>query len=977
MILPLPAGIPSAVGLVDALNYVKADSAFLAPTTIEDISKSPILLDQVSSKLDLLYWSGGNLPQSAGDAVAAKMHLYSCYGSSEYGAWPELREAGEWPQKDWNCFRIHPALGVQFRPRGADLFELVLPRGDTNNERLLTPFLHFPDLDEYPTNDLFAPHPTKPDFWYYRGRGDDIIVFLNGEKTNPITFEGQVSSHPEVSAALMVGSQRMEAALMVELAGGAQSLSPEQRAQTFERIWPKIEEANMFCPAHARIDKTHVLFADVPFLRAGKGTVQRKPTLQLYASKIDTLYENADEALPETSIAHLEVNAETSNGNIQAIAILIKNIGDFEDVTGSTDIFALGIDSVQILQLTRKLKEAFGIPVSPATIYLNPTPEGLESAIRHSIENAAESASKKEQTRIENMEATFQTYASQIDTIDRSVQTHDNNVAESTQTVILTGSTGTIGTYVLEELLSMSSINHVYCLNRSNDSKVLQMKRSMAKGLRNQFPQDRVTFVVADLANPEGFGLDSALYEEMLSKATLIMHNAWPINWDSPLSFFAPQLSTVVNLVDFAARANLNPQLLFLSSISAVLNSKVTTLVEESITSDFGAAAANGYGEAKLVSERLLDHAASKLSIPVTIVRICQLTGSVDKSAKWKSSEWLPSMIVSSKHLRTLPESLSVASKGDDHTIDWVPVDLIPPILLELAFAQFASHGNSESAVPASPRVFHVSSHHTSSWSPLLPAIASTIAKHLPEPNSTPATPLTSGQTGSHELSGVSHNFQTKDNTESDQPDEVAHDPQANGHTESHQPNGVSYNSQTNGDTESHQPDEVSHDPRTNAHTESHQPDEVSHNFQTNGYTESHQPEEVSHHLPTNGCTESHQPIGASHDPQTNSVALVSNVPPKILTVPFSEWLDLLRASDTINPTTVDPSGAEPEEDLFKINPGLKMLGFYAEQEARTRPEPLLDTSKARDASPSLGKLEAIKPEWMERWVEGWMEGDL
>ena len=884
VILPLSVGIPTAEGLVDALNYVKADSAFLAPTTIEDISKSPALLDQVSSKLDLLYWSGGNLPQSAGDVVAARMHLFSCYGSSEYGAWPELREQGEWPKKDWNCFRIHPALGVQFRPRGADLFELVLPRGNADNERLLTPFLHFPDLEEYPTNDLFAPHPTKPDFWYYRGRGDDIIVFLNGEKTNPITFEGQVSSHPEVSAALMVGSQRMEAALIIELAGGAQALSPEERAQTLERIWPKIEEANLSCPAHARIDKMHVLFADVPFLRAGKGTVQRKPTLQLYASKIDTLYEHAEATLPEANTAHLKADAENSNKNIQAIASFIKNIANFEEVSGTSDIFALGIDSVQILQLTRKLREAFASPISPATIYLNPTPEGLESAIRQGIAKAAESATKQEEDRIENMEATFKTYASQIDAIDRSSQTQNKRPAETTQTVILTGSTGTIGTFVLEKLLSMPSIEHVYCLNRSNDSKVLQMKRSLAKGLQTKFPEDRATFITADLANPQEFGLDKSLYQEMLSKATLIMHNAWPINWDSPLSFFAPQLSSIVNLVEFATRANMNPRILFLSSISAVFNSKVSSSVEESITNDFGAASANGYGEAKLVSERLLDHAAAKLSIPVTIVRICQLTGGVETSAKWKSSEWLPSMVISSKHLRALPESLSGALDGDSPTIDWVPVDAIPSILFELAFAQSAPDGAQESATSANPQVFHISNHQTISWSSILPNIASTLAKYLPKPNGTPATLLTNGTSESHGTTGTSVN------------------PLSGGATHAHQTNGV------------------------------------------------------------------------SQAPQTNGTTTTPNSSPNISTVPFSEWLDRLRNSDTIDPTTTDSSGAEPEEDLFKINPGLKMLDFYAEKEARTTPEPLFDTSKARAVSPALGKLEAIKPEWMERWVEGWME---
>ena len=48
------------------------------------------------------------------------------------------------------------------------------------------------------------------------GRTDDIIVFLNGEKTNPTSFENQMAEHPQVQAALVVGHECQEAALLVE-----------------------------------------------------------------------------------------------------------------------------------------------------------------------------------------------------------------------------------------------------------------------------------------------------------------------------------------------------------------------------------------------------------------------------------------------------------------------------------------------------------------------------------------------------------------------------------------------------------------------------------------------------------------------------------------------------------------------------------------------------------------------------------------
>ncbi len=34
----------------------------------------------------------------------------------------------------------------------------------------------------YSTNDVLAPHPTKPGFWKIHGRVDDQIMHNNGEK---------------------------------------------------------------------------------------------------------------------------------------------------------------------------------------------------------------------------------------------------------------------------------------------------------------------------------------------------------------------------------------------------------------------------------------------------------------------------------------------------------------------------------------------------------------------------------------------------------------------------------------------------------------------------------------------------------------------------------------------------------------------------------------------------------------------------
>ena len=102
-------------------------------------------------------------------------------------------------------------------------------------------------------------------------------------------MEEYVNSHLEVRAALVAGAQRFQAALLIELAA-------ENPLSATERLWPTIQKANEDCPAHAKIDNSHILFVDPnkPMLRAGKGTVQRMATLRLYAEELNTLYADAE-----------------------------------------------------------------------------------------------------------------------------------------------------------------------------------------------------------------------------------------------------------------------------------------------------------------------------------------------------------------------------------------------------------------------------------------------------------------------------------------------------------------------------------------------------------------------------------------------------------------------------------------------------------------------------------------------------------
>jgi hypothetical protein len=273
-IAPLSGALPTAESIVQALKTANADVAFLVPSIIADLSQKPELLDYCAENLELILYAGGDLPQAIGDKIAAKLPIQNNHGASEFGLIAQLRTP-EMTRLDWHCVLPHPELGCVFEENSPGLYELVFKR-DPKYEKLILPFTIGPVLKdeiEYRTRDLFVKHPTVPGCWDWKARADDIIVFLNGEKTNPVSMEQAIiSSNSDVVQALAFGMQRFQAGLLVETLPKLGKMNEQERAAFIDKIWPSIDRANKTAPAHARVEKAMVILTspDKPMIRSGK-----------------------------------------------------------------------------------------------------------------------------------------------------------------------------------------------------------------------------------------------------------------------------------------------------------------------------------------------------------------------------------------------------------------------------------------------------------------------------------------------------------------------------------------------------------------------------------------------------------------------------------------------------------------------------------------------------------------------------------
>ena len=137
--------------------------------------------------------------------------------------------------EDKKYIHTHPAVGIRFRPSSEGLFEAVVVKGGVFEDE--QPVLKlFPHLFEYPTKDLFAPHPSKADLWTHGGMVDDTISSKSGYICDQITMEHFVSHYPKVRAVLMAGTGRSQPALLIEGKDNPSS-SPTTQQELTERTW--------------------------------------------------------------------------------------------------------------------------------------------------------------------------------------------------------------------------------------------------------------------------------------------------------------------------------------------------------------------------------------------------------------------------------------------------------------------------------------------------------------------------------------------------------------------------------------------------------------------------------------------------------------------------------------------------------------------------------------------------------------------
>ena len=505
---------------------------------------------------------------------------------------------------------------------------------------------------------------------------------------------------------MVVGQGRFQAGLIVEPANAEDA---KDAGAFIDKIWPTVQRGNGTVAAHGRIFKSKIAITkpDKPFARAPKGSIMRRQTNKLYEKEIDAIYAHEAFADQLTKLDPSATKEEITETVRKSLTLALPSVP--KDVKADDDLFSYSIDSLGVLGLTSALNHALPEgenPIKPRNIYSNATITGIVESVTAILHGDHQTGQKPRDQRMSDMVAKY----------TKSLPAHvDIPSRDHKHVVALTGSTGSLGTYLLNLMIQDSNVTKVYCLNRSADSESRQKKAFSERSMTPEF--SKVEFLTASFGK-DSFGLPSSKYKQLQDHVDVFIHNAWAVDFNMSLkSFEETHISGVWRCIDFSASSRYHPQIVFVSSIASVggwhASGKQGPVPEELLSNDL-VSLPQGYGESKHVSGRILAAAAEKTGIPATVVRVGQLAGPVTEQGVWNKQEWLPSIVASSKEIGKVPRNL-----GNMDTVDWVPVDAAAQVLLDLAF----NTQIDEKLQRQHLAFYHLVNPKTESWKVLAPAV--------------------------------------------------------------------------------------------------------------------------------------------------------------------------------------------------------------------------------------------------------------
>ena len=352
------------------------------------------------------------------------------------------------------------------------------------------------------------------------------------------------------------------------------------------------------------IPSTFVVLKALPLTANGKIDYQALPTPEQTRPELQQLY-----VAPRSPL-------EKQLAEIWTEVLGLEKIGIHDN------FFEIGGHSLLLTQLLIKVRNALEVELLLKDLFNAPTIANLAENIKETVEvNGKNERQEEEKIGIDLHSEVI------LDSDIVPVNSYQN-ITTKPNSILLTGATGFLGTFLLHELLQQTSAD-IYCLIRAeNDTLAQERIENKLKSylLWDNSIRKRIIPVVGDLAQPL-LGLSIDRFKAIAKSVDVIYHNGAWVNFTYPYSQLkATNVLGTHEILRLAVQSKIKPVHFISTKNVARAADRQLEIVREDTPIDRCEQIENGYAQSKWVAEKIVSIARDR-GIPVSIYRPGRISG--------------------------------------------------------------------------------------------------------------------------------------------------------------------------------------------------------------------------------------------------------------------------------------------------------------------------------------------------------------
>ena len=375
--------------------------------------------------------------------------------------------------------------------------------------------------------------------------------------------------------------------------------------------------------------------------------------------------------VPDTSRPDLSVPfVAPRTDQEEKLADIWSDVLDVFPIGANDSFFELGGDSLRLMQLMTQVERLFEVTISFADFFERPTLANLSSQLspkKHTA-NATElmSVAQLEKEARLALEPTSHNWS-----------TPPKHWTKP-KTILLTGATGFIGKFLLQELLQRTDAT-VYCLVRSQTAT--KGRQKLHQSLQENIPNlnafnERIKPLIGDLALPL-LGLTQKQFQYLAETVDVIYHSAANVNLYYPYAALKPpNVVGTHSVLALASHSKLKP-VHYVSTLDVfeALATACPSIIYENDSITQGIGISGGYAQSKWVAEQLVVQATAA-GVPTCIYRPGMVSGHT-QTGLCNPTDLMCRFLSSIIQLKSAPDL--------NWAIDMTPVDYVSQAIVYLS----------------------------------------------------------------------------------------------------------------------------------------------------------------------------------------------------------------------------------------------------------------------------------------------------